>query len=141
MRVEILESTRSISSSVFLAAHVLRPFLSRMFTMSQWSAFAPARFTQQSKAIRLPQNTTSKSLDMLRVGNAAPSNQSHFLFRMSGLRQSSSVSKSSTRMQSGRTASFRVPRGLSPAPNALKAAPLASENSLSVHEPNSLRSP
>ena len=35
--VDILDSVRSINSSVFFSGQVERPFLSRMFTMSQWS--------------------------------------------------------------------------------------------------------
>ena len=139
--VLIFERILSIRSSEFFSGHVDFPLLSRMFTISQWSAFSPALFTQQSGAMILPQNTTSMSSLTDLVGNSAPSNHSHFFFRVSGLRQSWSVSKSSTRIVSGRTASFLVPRGDSSAPIALNVAPFVRLNSSIVHFPYSRRSP
>ena len=66
--VEILESTVSICSSVFLAGQVERPFLSRMFTMSQCLAFSPARLMQQSLAMMLPHQRIRVGSEMERVG-------------------------------------------------------------------------
>ncbi len=66
--VDIFDSARSISSSVFFSGHVLRPSASRMFTMSWWSAIAPARTMQQSSAMMLPQKTTSSEPEGSRVG-------------------------------------------------------------------------
>ena len=114
---------RSIISSVFLAGQVLLPSSSRILTISQWSAFSPARITQQSSAMILPQNTIRVGSDTERVGYKACSHQSHFLFRTSGFRHASSVSKSSTSRISGRLASLRAPRGLSPAPSPMNKAP------------------
>ena len=39
-----------------------------MFTMSQWSAISPARTTQQSLAMMLPQKMMSVASEMERVG-------------------------------------------------------------------------
>ena len=139
--VEMVCSMRRIRSSVFFSGQVERPSASRMFTISQWSAVAPARVTQQSRAMTFPQNTTSRSPLTDRVGIRASSNHCHFFFTMSGLRQSASVSKSSGRIVSGRKASLRVPRGDSIAPSARNAAPEVSENSSAVQLPASLRSP
>ena len=68
LSVDIFDSVRSMSSSVFFSGHVLLPFLSRMFTMSQWSAISPARVMQQSLAMMFPQKMTSVGSEVERVG-------------------------------------------------------------------------
>ena len=133
--VDILDSVRSINSSVFFSGQVERPFLSRMFTMSQWSAMSPARTTQQSLAMMFPQKMTSVGSEIDRVGYRAFSHQSHRFCIVSGFLVSSSVSKSSTSSTSGRMASLREPRGDCPAPIARNATPPLVTNSSSVHEP------
>ena len=68
LSVDILDSVRSMCSSVFFSGHVERPFLSRMFTMSQLSAISPARVTQQSLAMIFPQKMMSVGSDVDLVG-------------------------------------------------------------------------
>ena len=127
--VEILERMKSISSSVFFSGHVDLPFLSRMFTISILLATLPARTIQQSLAMMLPLKTILTLPDTDTVGISACSIQSHFWLILSGLRHSSSVSISSTRIASGRFASLRVPRGDCPAPMALNEHPHLAINS------------
>ena len=66
--VEMLASTVSICSSVFFCGHVECPSLSRMFTMSQWRAFAPALLMQQSLAMMFPHHSIKVGSEMERVG-------------------------------------------------------------------------
>ena len=133
--LDILDSVRSMSSSEFFSGHVEKPFLSRMFTMSQESAISPALTTQQSLAMMFPQKMTSVGSEMERVGYSAFSHQSQRFWMMSGFLVSSSVSKSSTSSTSGRMASLREPRGDCPAPSARNETFPLVVNSSSVHEP------
>ena len=134
---DIPARTVLICSSVFFAGQVDFPLLSRMLTISQLFAIAPARAIQQSLAMILPHQSIRVGSEIERVGQSAPSNQSHFFLRVSGLRQSSSVSQSSRQMTSGRTASFLAPRGALPAPSATNLAPQRHVKSVSVHCPTS----
>ena len=134
-------SVLSIISSLFLAGHVLLPSLSLMFMISQLLASSPARLTQQSLAMMLPHHITRVGSLMERVGYKASLNQSHFFLSVSGLRQSSSVSKSSAMSTSGRIASLRLPRGADPAPRARNLAPERVVKSRSVHDPKFICSP
>ena len=66
--VEMLDRTVSICSSVFLAGQVECPSLSRMFTMSQCLALAPAFLMQQSLAMMFPHHRIKVGSEMERVG-------------------------------------------------------------------------
>ena len=135
------ERILAMCSGVFFSGHVLLPSRSTRLTMSQWSALAPALPTQVSLAMMLPQNTTSVGSLTALVGYSAFSHQSHFLLRVTGLRHSSSVSKSSSRSTSGRTDPVLAPRGALPAPMAMKVAPERVTKKSEVHCPGPACSP
>jgi DNA primase len=90
--VEMVERTRSMCSSVFFSGQLLFPSLSTMFTIMCLSALVPRRPITVSFAMRFPFARTSVGLLTERVGITALSMNSVFLSRMTGLRQSLSVS-------------------------------------------------
>ena len=90
--LEMVVRIRSICSGVFFSGQLLCPFLSTMFTIMCLSAFLPSLPITVSLAIRLPFARISVGLLTERVGMTALSMNSVFLSRMTGLRQSRSVS-------------------------------------------------
>ena len=90
--VEMVARTRSMCSAVFFCGQLLLPSLSTMFTTMCRSAFLPRRPITVSLAMRLPFARISVGRLTERVGITARSMNSVFLSRVTGLRQSLSVS-------------------------------------------------